>query len=363
MQRSEKLTEEQLNRLKFIEGSGLMVRPSAYYNVHFLNKNNYDKIERMFKSYVAIDDIPKNSKGFILPNNNLKKDDIKEICKRYDLKITNDISNADFFIGNEHISKYVSRYDMNIDSRALMIEGYSNILEYEDCDDLNKNMFIKFMSSIAGVTHDHLNAQTCVLYTKEINTRYQNWTIYETEKLNTYITDEGLSIFYNILSKKIPIVSVGSLFQGIDKVTIDADIYDTLVMMLRGSDDDKSVAMNMLYNCNIEPSSYYIWRLFSEVNYTICYYKHRNTKAHKNFIAAARILDSMDDISAVAFFKEKDCLTEEIYNKMIEKIHNRVKDYGIIEDIQKNNLLKVSIEPLPYDAYMLITKTMEEIDV
>lgn len=361
MHRSETLTEEQLGRLKFVEGSGLMVRPGMYYNVHFVNKDNYEKIEKLFKSYADITTLPKGAKGFILPKNNLKKDDIKEICKRYDLKITNDVSKADFFIGNDHVAVYGSMYDQAVDSRALMAEAYCYVLNYDDCGVDLKNDFINFMSSRSGVTRDHLATQTSVMYTKEINSRYEDWTMYANERLRTYITDDGLFIVYNMLSRKIPVVSVDSLFKGIDKVTIEADIYDTLVMMLRGSDEDKAVAMNMLYNCNIDESYYYIWKLLKEVSYAITYYKHRNTKAHKTFMHDVGHLNHTDNIEALEKFKEKGCLTPKIYAELSEKIINRVKTYGVIEEVEKNNVLRVNVEIIPYEEYMQ-TKT-ETVDV
>lgn len=352
MLKSERLTEEQLNRLKFIEGSGLMVRPGMYYNVHFLNKDNYDKIDKMFKTYTDIASIPKNAKGFILPKNNIKKDDIKEICKRYDLKITQDVTKADFIIGNDHVSQYISVFDHGTDSRALMVEAHHHLLKYEDCGIDLKNDFINFMSSRAGVSHEHLNAQTCVLYAKEINSRYEEWTTYANERKHTFITDDGLFILYNILAKKIPIVSVNSLFQGIDKVTIDNDIYGTLLMMLRGSSEDKAVAMNMLYNCNIDESYYYIWKLMKEVSYAITYYTHRNTKAHKTFMQSVGHLDHTGNVEALELFKNKGCLTQEIYNELAEKILNKVKDYHVIEEVEKHNILTVNIGVIPFETYM-----------
>lgn len=361
MRRSEKLTEEQLNRLKFIEGSGLMVRPGMHYNIHFVNEDTYNKLDKMFKTYADITSIPKDAKGFILPKNNLKKDDIKEICKRYDLKITNDISKADFFIGNDHVSTYVSMHSTSTDSRCLLTEGYgTHILTYDYMGLDIKNQFINFMSQRSSASADLLNEQTCVVYTKEINSRYEDWTAYSSERHLRYISDDGLFILYNMLSKKIPVISVDSLFKGIDKVTIDNDIYNTLKMMLRGSDEDKAVAMNMLYNCNIGESYYYLWKLVNELSYAIIYYKHRNTKAHKTFIAAVGHLNNTDNIEALQKFKEKNCLTKEIYDELSEKIINRVKGYGVIEEVERNNVLKVNIEIIPYEVYMLIkTKTID----
>jgi len=362
MQRSIKLTEEQLDRLKFIEGSGLLVRPGNYYNIHFVNGDTYSKIYKMFTAYTDISSIPKDAKGFILPKNNLKKDDIKEICKRYDLKITTDISKADFFIGNDHVSAYCSMYDYTVDSRALMCQAYINLFDYEHCGPKIKNEFINFMSSLAGITPDLLNEQTSIAYTKEINTRYEDWTMYATEGKSNYITDEGIYILYNMLSRKVPVVSVDSLFKGIDKVTIDKDIYDTLVMMFKGTDDDKAVAINMLYNCNIDASLYYIWKLINDLSYVIVYYKHRNTKAHKTFMESIMKLQHLDNIEAIALFKEKNCLTKEIYEDLSRKILNRVNSYGIIEETKRNNVLNISIDIIPYEIFMEITKP-EEVDV
>jgi hypothetical protein len=307
----------------------------------------------MFKSYADITSIQKDAKGFILPKNNIKKDDIKEICKRYDLKITNDISKADFFIGNDHVSTYVSMHDNSTDSRCLLTEGYgTHILTYDHMGLDIKNQFINFMSQRSSASADLLNEQTCVVYTKEINSRYEEWTAYSYERNLRYISDDGLFILYKMLSKKIPIISVDSLFKGIDKVTIDEEICDTLAMMLRGSDEDKAVAMNMLYNCNIDESYYYIWKLLREISYTITYYKHRNTKAHKTFMHNVGHLNHTDNIEALEQFKTKGCLTPKIYTELSEKIINRVKSYGVIEEVEKNNVLRVNVEIIPYEEYM-----------
>lgn len=362
MQRSVKLTEEKLSRLKFIEGSGLLVRPGMYYNIHFVNQDNYSKVHKMFTTYTDITSIPKGAKGFILPKNNLKKDDIKEICKRYDLKITGDISKADFFIGNDAISHYSSLYDHGVDSRALMVEGYGYIMDLEDCGLDMKNQFINFMSSRAGVTTDILNQQTTVMYTKDINSRYEDWTMYAHERKQTYITDEGIAVLYDMLSRKLPVVSVNSLFKGIDKVTIDDDIYDTLLMMLKGGDEDKAVAMNMLYNCDINASAYYIWKLLKDTTYIIAYYKHRNTKAHKTFMSAVGHMQHLDNIEALTLFKQNGCLTEEIYDAFIKKIIDKVNSYGVIQDMRESNIIKIALEAISYEDYMKLNK-IEEVNV
>jgi hypothetical protein len=160
-----------------------------------------------------------------------------------------------------------------------------------------------------------------------------------------------------MLSKKIPVVSVDSLFKGIDKVAIDQDIYETLLMMLKGSDEDKSVAMNMLYNCNIDASFYYIWKLMNEVSYGISYYKHRNTKAHKTFMESIMSVVHSDAMAAIKMFKDKGCLTEQIYNELLEQVYNKFKTYRYIEEVMQHSLLNIVVEKVPYEIYIQTIKT------
>jgi hypothetical protein len=78
-------------------------------------------------------------------------------------------------------------------------------------------------------------------------------------------------------------------------------------------------------------------------------------------MAAVRHMEHAGNIEAVAMFKENGCLTEEVYNELAEKIINKVKDYSIIEEVERHNVLSVDIKIIPYEEYML-TK-MEEVNV
>lgn len=352
-----KLSEEQLKRFSFIEETCIMYNGNYRMEVvHSINKESFSKLEKLFKTSVAKDAIKPKMKVYIIGNGSLKMADIKEVCKKQELKITTDINNADIIISNS-----------NLISRTLTTAGWFQnkaILHWVDCsqysinsmNDRYRNDLKTWLFGRIHQTEPLSNFEDYATLTiPRHQTGFQDFTYEETNRTSLFITDEGLELLYHILSKKIPLLLDTDLFESIEKVTIDSDMYDMIKMMIRSTDDDKSIAMQMLYNCNINKSAYYLWKLLKEDSHRILYCKNRNTKIHKSFVDATSEIRHISDTNAVDAFYEMECLTADIYNEFVEK---NKKD--ILTELRHFNqkLFSISVESLPYEGYLQLKEVV-----
>lgn len=291
---STKLSQQQIDRLSFLG-------ESVYYNFtnkieegYTINSDNFAKLKKLFLNESSVANIPKNSKGYIVSSKKLALKTVRDTCKTLEYKVTDSIENADFFIVDEDAFStwYTERNHGKI---ACKVDSCREII----CSDQDKP------------------------YLKPSNMcRNDNTDYYPPTNI---VTENGLSIIYKLLSSKIPVISADTLFKSIEKVTIDKEMYESIVSMLCSHDNDsKQVGLEILYNCDIKNSSFYIWKMMkiTDCRYAVLYpNENKNTKIAKDFRNKTSKLTYADNENILDYLHDQLLLTEDIYNEIITDIY------------------------------------------
>jgi hypothetical protein len=349
-----KLSEEQRKRLSFIEETAIMYNGNYKLEmVHLINAEVYSKLEKLFTTSVGVDDVKPKMKAYVIGNGSLKMSDIKEICKKRELKITTDINNADIIISNTSLTSTYTTTAGWFPTKAILHKPHASVYHIQDMNNKYREDLKQWLNGKAESISNFDDYAKLII--PQDKTGYQDFTYEEMRRAMWFITDEGLELLYHILAKKIPIVVDTNLFQSIEKVTMDSDMYDMIKMMIRSTDDDRIIAMQMLYNCNIDKSAYHLWKLMKEDGSRILYCRNRNTKIHKSFIEATHRIRHISDSDAVNEFYEMGCLTEDIYNEFVEKTR---KDIMRELNYYSNSLFNISVSSLTYEEYLQLKEVV-----
>lgn len=362
-----KLTEDQFKKLPFIEGSFLLFRGSSENTqvLHKLSQDNFDKINKLFNKDSDPNTIKAGSKVFLAPNCSFKIPVIKEVCKKKNLKLVTDVNKADLIISNGNLSEssgYNESHRMNsyMLNRVYFSEyvpsqfsnrGLNQFLE-DSRVQLSCFAFIDEIKSfeLENVRFNILGHGPLIMY---------NYN-HDTEREANVITDDCLEVVYNILKRSLPIVQDKTLFNSIEKVVIDKDYYETIKMMLKGSDEDTALAFEILYNCDINKSYYYLIKLLDENHYAFHYRKGKNTKFHKAFM---RELGCSQDYPE-AFLNqliERGCITEEIYDDLTKTILKKaITSFDYHNDLK---LFNIEVKTKTFEEYMSQVSSLKEENV
>jgi len=350
------LTKEQMSRLPFIEGSHLYCPDGLYpYIVHSLSTDSFNKISNIFNKSDEITDFSNISYAYILPRGRYKQNDMKEVCKKKNIKITRDISKANIIISNSNlISKPAYANSPNNNSflfQAYFKVYYSKNLREEDFEPL-ATLSLAIGKHLASFKETNENG---VCYFLPPKTRLYG-TINVDRSEHELITDDGLAVLYEILSRKLPVIQDCDLFNTLDKNIIDEDSYQTLDSMLSSNNTgDRDIAKKILYNCDIDKSLYYIRKLSQKHYYSMFYGNGKKTKEHKAFREVVDPVISCTDMpDAIEIFYERKALTKEIYEECCKEALEEIKDTGVFKRYFRSNFLKMNPEIVPYEAYMEI---------
>ena len=312
---SNPVTSTMLAQLPFIgEAMPIIAYPKdtvVLYNMYGVTDEDLPKIKKLLTGG-DMPTLPKKSKVYVLPNCMYTQVHIREICKMHGFTITNDMSKADLFVGNENnILKPINQEP----AQTLGTEGI----------DL-KHFFINTDFDIATVQAkfpQFPDLETPINGNLLFTNRYYNYRdswgpLYATDHKYNVVSGECVAILHRILSGSVPVVNEERLFNSIERVVIDADIYNTLSIMLENSgNDDRSLAAEMLFNCDYDKSRHYIVKLLKEHNYRI-----ESSMNRKNL----DIFRKSFNISSVSrqtyketlkYLLDHKCLTEENYMEIL----------------------------------------------
>jgi hypothetical protein len=242
---------------------------------------------------------------------------LRDIAKIAGFIITTDPLKADFFISHNAVK---STGNQNQQVPDNLICASTNCYTYVLPDAFAKAKLIAYKSRFEFVGDD----EKVVLFSSRYYRYYDSWSaLYGTEVQYNLLPTRTVEIIYQILAKKTPVVDEDLIFDSIDRLVIDEDMYNALHSMLNSSGDDKRVAAEMVYNCNYQASMYYIYRLFEDHYYDLQH--HMSTTNWRIFDAKidASKVKHLDFPTDIRYFYDMDYLTEDNYDRMVnDKLHD-----------------------------------------
>lgn len=327
------VTDVMLKQLPFIQGKYRYVslgkgdKPTEDKWMYSVEEDSVEKISALLKGG-ALPSLAPKSKGYVMPGCKYTVGQLKDIAKISGFTITTDPLKADFFISHKNVKSTGNQNQQVPDN--LICAGVG-CYTYALPDAFAKAKLISYNSRFSAADPD----EKAVLFSKRYYSYYDSWSaLYGAEYAYNLLPARTVEIIYQILSKKTPVVDEDLIFDSIERLVIDDDMYNALHSMLNSSHDDKCVAAEMIYNCNYAASMYYIYRLLEDHYYNI--QTGMSTTNWKVFDAKidthrVRNLEFPKDIK---HFYDYGYLTEDNYDRMVnDKLHEL--NAGLSRDDQK----------------------------
>lgn len=316
------LSSTELNKLPFLTSKKLLIKNEGsaeiVYGIPALQDK--EKIEALLSGRASVSSLTKGMKAYIIPGSSLKIDDLKEVCKQKDLKITLNLSKADVIIGNGNILGSAGSSG-TIARRFYLYRDY-----FDNCDSVDNQEFIDYCNNTWNIDISNIDT-TIVFGPGTFQYRYPHFPVKAHNYYDTLVSDECAAVLYNVLSKKLPVVNDIELFKSIEKIPLDSSSYETLESMLNSSStEDWAVAMQIIYNCDLDNSHFYLWKLTDKFWHKMNSKQFRNTKMYDVFntiISEIRYLDHEEIMNHLA---DKLQLTKEIWDELIDQIISDNRD-------------------------------------
>lgn len=327
------VTDVMLKQLPFIQGKYRYVslgkdnKPTGDKWMYSVEEDSVEKISALLKGG-ALPSLAPKSKGYVVPGCKYSVSQLRDIAKISGFTITNDPLKADFFISHNKI-KSTGNQNQQVPDNLICeaVDCYTYALP----DDFARAKLTAYKSRFEFVGND----EKAVLFSKRFYSYYDSWSaLYGNDIQFNLLPARTVEIIYQILAKKVPVVDEDLIFDSIERLVIDEDMYNALHSMLNSSSDDKRVASEMVYNCNYQASMYYIYRLFEDH-----YYDIQNNMTTTNWKVFDSKIDSyrikqLDFPKDIKHFYDHDYLTEDNYDRMInDKLHSL--NEGLSRDDQK----------------------------
>jgi hypothetical protein len=323
------VTPEMLAQLPFIEGELQVVmargkKVGNIYKLYNLTKENMEKAKKLLAGDL-MPTLPKKSRVYVLPNCIYTQVQIRELCKFHGFTITHDISRADLFVGNKNT--ILAGMDKHEFPDALgSLE--TRLHKYEMKDDFAKAAFTtRYPDFLEPVTDTNAD----VYFSRQYYNNIDAWsTLYGTDDYYTLISGEAVEVLHRILSGKVPVVNEDNIFNSIERLVIDDEMYNTLSMMFDASMDDKKIACELLFNADYDKSYYNIYKLIKNYYYTIDSYMTRNNREIISRTFPMREIYNSDFKRDLDRIYTAGYLTEEIYFNIL--YHQATQDTKNIHD-------------------------------
>ena len=358
------------SKLKFVEMVGkyvYMLSPNLYTSpievadVCVISEASFGKMVSLLKGSDTFTP-SKSDKLYVLPDSKIPGYKIKEYCRSKDISIVTDIEKATCVLGTEKNMLENGDYDTykyQIPDACFASKGDYKVLGYDETTInfiKNKNTFQTFdvePETKIGPT-DNVIISGALIY--EFNQSTYSSTVNE-KKTGYLMTAEGVELVYNILSKKLPVLTQEHFISTCsDQLPFDQQMFDALDMMYSSpSDEDSLTASKILFNTDCSKSTYLLWKLVKKHYYDITNSENRRLKEGRLFIDSndVHVLYNYDYLDILSLLTKKDQVTRETYNDLMSSIL-----IGTIEDANRrfsNQLSVLDIQVTAqntYDEYM-----------
>ena len=334
------------SKLKFVEGSFkyvYMFDPEEYTSgigvteLYKISSESRSKIASLLKGGDAYTPVS-GDKIYLLPDSKIPSYKIKEYCKSSGLTITTVIEKATVILGTEENILDPAEYDngkYQYPHGCIVGEHYSPSLTYNQAlvDFIKNRNTFNILPSTGIDYHEMLKPDDTIVVTRAICSHYS--TSAYTDNLETPITQwalnaESLTLVYNILSKKVPVISQEHFIETCgNQVSLDEDMYNSLDMMFSSpSQEDHLTAAKILFNCNTKDSIYHVWRLAKKHSHRIDNSENNRLKEAKLFksLVSWSHLEDLDNNGILTHLAKRGQLVHDVFYKLINDIVDEETD-------------------------------------
>lgn len=315
------------------------------------DESTYNKIKNILEGKNEYQ-IKKKDKVYLLPGNSLPAKRIKEHLKSIGAYLTTDISKATVIAGN---SNYYCDY---VGHQALMSElqfatdDYYIINQNSSDQDAFNTVFnnLIYSSRIQDeIQEDWYNGIPCILSDRLVCNIGNDYDIDRIETRYYFLQPILLEIVYNLLSKKLPIISEQYF---IDNANSGLDLkehknYKSISDMLSSNDESnrelgKELLLHSKYDLNDIECRYHLWLLANENYHYITSGISKNVTAfidNSNF----RSFHYMNKTKFLNETLKEGILNKKIFLKLFNDIQNEYTEFPDFRDNEFYELTHSSI--------------------
>lgn len=295
--------------------------------VYNISEEDYNKVKDRFCGQ-STNIISKGDKVYIMPGSRIPSFKIKDHLNKIGATRTGDIHKATCFIGNNKVSNsllYHNPFPI-VSNGEIAVSVFWGRLDTDSSSGLDESIINKYPA----------------IFVNRHSPDYDWMTEEELEMF--FITPAGVNIVYNSILKNLPIIGEDTFMDQIEPmIVIDKDVYDTLNTMLSSSDNTNyDVARELIANCDIKKSIFYLRQLANKFNYIITNSRMKNLKL---FVERSEWnnLRSMTAEEFTEYLYNKDYLTPEMFKELVIE---SAKNY---EDKLESPVFKMIL--IPSDKY------------
>lgn len=330
---SNNVTDTMLAQLPFIGDAvqviGYPKNAIEVYKMYAIDGSNLVKLKKLLEGGL-MPNLPKKSKVYLLPNCMYTQVQMRTILKMHGYTLTTDISKANLFVGNSDSVRYA---DNTNPAPALCTEGIT-LKSYTIASAIDE---LTIESKLPGHTSSGMlnySIGTTLYFTNRYYNVKDSWTyLYSTDADYNLVSGECVEILHRHLSAGVPIVNEINLFNSVERVVIDDDIYNTLNMMLDASSEDRRLAAEMIFNADYDKSFYNIVKLVRLKGYYITNYMNtHNYGIFKRVFPEHLRYDNFDKILTFVF--KSGYLTEDAYYDIVNIEMDKHED-EILKNLEK----------------------------
>jgi hypothetical protein len=273
-------------------------------------------------------------KLFFLPGVNIPRIKLKDFALNYHIKTVRDVADASVVFGsNLSNSKVLSKgwtSQVDTDKFKACFEALVELGKLDDIIVERVKTALEFYTQ--PIIYSDYRSISMVgdisLYTGLIvNPAYE----FNNSKNSTYaytVEEEYFALVEFLDGKEV--IDEGSLLKyinGDDAILINKEVYEQLVAMLDSSDQDNHVlAIEIMSNCKLNESLFYILKLLSRYSTTISYCKsvnHVNFKSLLSYLGVNKNSMAFTTDRKIQKLMEKGVLTPGMLNALIkEELYN-----------------------------------------
>lgn len=321
--------------------------PSSSHVIEDYIKISEEGYKALYEKFTSCDTLPQLSTGskiYIHGKTSLTNDRWSNLFKKNGWSRTYNISDANLILVNKE----------DCMEPALERQMFSSTICLLIC--CSKHISQVTPEYVTAYNKQHPDRIITVAYDRVLVARYgtaapyisiNNSSLYNYNAANGkyfFISMDAIEMFHAHMNKNVTIIDekLMAKLSG-NNVIIDEDSFVSLRDMLKSSDQENhTVARKILYECDIDNSLYYIWKLTK----AHCFWQmHENrTKLGREFVSKTKLYQ-LHNMSAKKFLSEvesRKLLTKEIFTnlrqELIEDVEHNLKRVGV------HNLVDISFK-------------------
>lgn len=291
---------------------GVQDNDGMFNNIIATNDDDlYEKVCKVFEvSTNKLFTSSKYEKVFVMPNHNVGLDKIKELCKEYKIKLTNNYEEADLILTHDYVCKKCEDETHTFEDGEKIPNRLSLFTLW------NYNLYVR-PSGEKVIIESGVNGQ-------------QYGTFGERLMEANCISGLGLNVAYKIDTNECDVFHLDTfVVSSAESQMMDEDLCDTLLSMAEGTGEDWNVAKKIIPSINPTKNLHLIWKFANNVSYyRMNTGRDKNLDHWKNLVKWDTISDSSAS-EAIEYFERMNLLCKDSFNYLENiargeiEIHNR----------------------------------------